>query len=284
VPAVLRRGRRGGLPSFSFPENAAQALGAAVRYGRWLSRPAGTPRRLEGFARDAARAAVQRALAGGRGPEWLEPEDTVAVLRAAGIEVAASAKVHPEEAGAVAERMGYPLVAKAVAPGLVHKSEVGGVMLGLRSCEQVEEAVQDLRARVGAAGFRLEGVLLQREIREGIEAMIGVAGDELFGPLVVVGIGGVLVELVRDAQFSLPPVTDVDAAEMVDRLRLGKLLDGYRGAPPGDRAALVETIQRVSALVESVPEIVEMDLNPLKVLPPGRGVVAVDARIRVAAS
>jgi acyl-CoA synthetase (NDP forming) len=128
----------------------------------------------------------------------------------------------------------------------------------------------------------LESVLLQREVREGIEAMIGVADDELFGPLVVVGIGGVLVELLRDAQFSLPPVTDVDAAEMVDRLRMGRLLDGYRGAPPGDRAALVEAVQRVSALVEAVPELVEMDLNPLKVLPPGRGVVAVDARIRVA--
>jgi acyl-CoA synthetase (NDP forming) len=141
--------------------------------------------------------------------------------------------------------------------------------------------VRRMRERVAEAGYRLEAVVLQREIRGGIEAMVGVTADDVFGPLVVAGIGGVLVELLRDAQFRMPPVTEVDAAEMVDRLRMAKLLDGYRGAPPGDRRALIETIRRVSALVEALPELREMDLNPVKILPPGQGAIAVDARIRV---
>jgi acyl-CoA synthetase (NDP forming) len=124
-------------------------------------------------------------------------------------------------------------------------------------------------------------VQLQRQVSGHIEALVGVVSDPTFGPLIVCGLGGTQVELLRDACFQLPPVTDLDAQEMIDRLRLKVLLDGYRGAPPGDRPALVALIQRVSALVLAVPELREMDLNPVKVLPPGQGVVVVDARVRV---
>jgi acyl-CoA synthetase (NDP forming) len=177
--------------------------------------------------------------------------------------------------------MGYPLVAKAVAPGLLHKSDAGGVVLGLESAASVSAAVKTMGERLQAAGMRLEAVQLQREVRGGIEALVGVVGDPIFGPLVVCGFGGVQVELLRDASFRLPPVTDLDAAEMIDRLRLKPLLDGYRGAPAGDRAALLSLVQGVSALVEAVPELREMDLNPVKVLPPGQGAVVVDARMRI---
>jgi acetate---CoA ligase (ADP-forming) len=281
APPALARGPRGRLPSYSFPENAARALAAAVKYGRWRERPAGTPTVLDRDARAAVREIVERALPDADGARWLEARDVEAVLRAAGIEVAASQIVAPDEAAAAASRMGYPLVAKAVAPGLLHKSDVGGVVLGLESAEAVASAVKTMRERLQVTGVRLEALQLQREIRGGIEALVGVVGDPTFGPLVVCGLGGVQVELLRDVSFRLPPVTDLDAAEMIDRLRLKPLLDGYRGAPPGDRAALASLVQRVSALVEAVPELREMDLNPVKVLSPGQGAIVVDARLRV---
>lgn len=281
APPALATGPRGPLPSYSFPENAAQALAAAVRYGRWRRRPRGTALSLSPFARAAVRAVAERVLAGATEPRWLEPDDVRTLLRAAGIEFAAMEVTAPADAAAAAERLGYPLVAKAIAPGLVHKSDVGGVILGLDSAAAVAAAVETLAARLAAAGYRLAQVLLQREVPGGIEALVGVTTDPTFGPLVVCGLGGVLVELLRDVTHHLTPVTDVDAAEMLARLRTARLLDGYRGSPPGDRAALVGVIQRVSALVEALPELRELDLNPVKVLPPGRGAIAVDARIRL---
>jgi acyl-CoA synthetase (NDP forming) len=132
-----------------------------------------------------------------------------------------------------------------------------------------------------AIGRPLESVLLQRQVSDGIEALVGVTTDPTFGPLVVCGVGGVLVELLRDVEFHLTPVTDVDAREMVSELRAAKLLDGYRGMPAGDRDAFVDVILRVSALVEIAPEIRELDLNPVKLLAPGKGAVVVDARVRL---
>jgi acetyl coenzyme A synthetase (ADP forming)-like protein len=281
APSAIASGPRGKLPSYSFPENAARALAAAVKYGRWRARPRGTVVGLDPAASEKARQVVQRALSGHESARWLEPADVRAVLEAAGIPLVVSAVVAPERAVAAGQAIGYPLVAKAVAPGLLHKSEVGGVILGLDSPAAIAEAVTTLRERVSGAGKELSAVELQREVRGGIEALVGVVGDPTFGPLVVCGLGGVQVELLRDASFRMTPVTDLDATEMIDRLRLKPLLDGYRGAPAADRDALVTLVQRVSALVEAVPELREMDLNPVKVLPAGQGVVAVDARIRV---
>jgi acetyl coenzyme A synthetase (ADP forming)-like protein len=282
APDVLASGPRGRLPSYSFPENAARALAAVERYGRWRGRPRGEQRHLDGSARKAVRDVVERALEGREGPVWLEPAAVEAILSAAGIAMPASRVVPVGEAAAVADQMGYPLVAKAVAPGLLHKSDVGGVILGLEGADQVALAVASVRERMARAGHTLQEVILQREVRGGIEALVGVVADPTFGPLLVCGLGGVQVELLRDASFRLPPVSDLDAAEMIDRLRLRALLDGYRGAPPGDRGALVDLLQRVSALVEAMPELRELDLNPVKILPPGRGALAVDARLCLA--
>ncbi|HZP42332.1 MAG TPA: GNAT family N-acetyltransferase [Candidatus Binatia bacterium] len=281
APAVLSTGPRGPIPSYSFPENAALALAAAERYARWRRRPAGEVVTLAPFAVSAVRAVVARVLAGATGPLWLEPDDVKTLLRAAGIDFAASEIAAPAEAVATAERLGYPLVAKAIAPGLVHKTDVGGVVLGLRSADAVAEAVRALETRLRAHGFPLTGVLLQREIAGGVEALVGVTTDPTFGPLLVCGLGGVLVELVRDVAYRLVPVSDVDAAEMLAKLKSAPLLDGYRGMPPADRAALVRLVQRLSALVEVVPELRELDLNPVKVLAPGSGAIVVDARMRI---
>ena len=281
APPALGCGPRGQLPSYSFPENAAMALAAAERYGRWRERLRGTPFTLDRFAQATIRAVVDRVLASSDGPQWLQPADLAIVLCAAGIDFAAAEQTSVADAVATAERMGYPLVAKAIAPGILHKSDVGGVILDLESAEQVKDAVGTLVARIQALGTPLEGILLQRQVRGGIEALVGVTSDPTFGPLVVCGLGGVLVELLRDVAFRLPPVTDSDAIEMIGRLRADKLLDGYRGAPRGDREALASVLMRVSALIEVVPELRELDLNPVKVLPPGQGAIVVDGRMRI---
>ena len=281
APALLGSGPRGAIPSYSFPENAAEALAAAVRWGRWRQRAPGVPLSLGRFPRDAIRAVVERVLAGADGPVWLEPEDLATVLRAAGIEFAEIVRTTREGAVAAAHRIGYPLVAKAIAPELLRKRDVDGVELGIETPEALAVAVERLGARLDAAGYRLDGVLLQRQVLGGIEALVGVTGDPTFGPLVVCGLGGVLVELLRDVSCRPPPVTDLDAEEMLSKLRAARLLAGYRGAPPGDRPALVSVIQRVSALVEVVPELRELDLNPVKVLEPGRGAIVVEGRMRI---
>jgi acetyl coenzyme A synthetase (ADP forming)-like protein len=281
APAILAGGPRGLLPSYSYPENAARALGAVVRHGRWRSRPRGSALTLEAHAEARIRATIARVLEGAEGPRWLSPTDLAEVLTAAEISLVPSELASLDAVEAAAERLGYPLVAKAVAPGLIHKSDIGGVILGLESSAAVGTAAETLVERVQRAGAKLEAVLLQREIRGGIEALVGVTSDPTFGPLVVVGLGGVLVELLRDAAFRLPPVTDLDAEEMLASLRSARLLDGYRGASPGDRRALTSVLMRVSALLEVAPEILELDLNPVKVLEPGKGAVVLDARMLV---
>jgi acetyl coenzyme A synthetase (ADP forming)-like protein len=281
APPILSGGPRGHLPSYSFPENAAMALAKAERYGRWCQRPRGVPLGIDRFKQGTIRAVIDRLIAQTPGPQWLQTEDIATLLRAAEIDFAAAELTTPAEAVATAERMGYPLVAKAIAPDLVHKSDVGGVIMGLESAAAVQAAADTLVERMRAVGAQLDGILLQREVRGGIEALVGVTTDPTFGPLVVCGLGGVLVEVLRDVSFRLTPVTDIAAEDMIAKLRASKLLDGYRGAPPGDREALAMVIMRISALVEVVPEIRELDLNPVKVLEPGKGAIVVDGRIRI---
>jgi acetyl coenzyme A synthetase (ADP forming)-like protein len=284
APALLGAGPRGRLPSYGFPENAALALAAAERYGRWRQRPSGVPLMLTPFGKSAIRAVIDRVLTDAAAPCWLETNDVATVLRAAGIALAAGEETSLADAEAVAERIGYPLVAKVMHADILQKSDAGGAITGLDSAAAVRAAVLTLAGRMAASGRTLERVLLQREVRGGIEALIGVTSDPRFGPLLVLGYGGVLVELLRDVSCRLLPVTDVDAAEMIAKLRASALLDGYRGTPPGDRAALASALMRVSALAEIVPELRELDLDPVKVLAPGHGVVVLDARVRIAPS
>jgi acyl-CoA synthetase (NDP forming) len=242
----------------------------------------GTPWQLSSFAHDAVRAVIDRVLTTAEGPQWVAPADLATILRAVDIECVVSEQTTVDHAVATAERLGYPLVAKIVSPDVVHKTDVGGVIMGLQTVAQVAQAVDTLGERMQRCGARLDGILLQREVPGGIEALIGVTTDPLFGPLVVCGLGGTLVEVVRDVVFRLPPVTDLDAQEMLRILRTSVLLDGYRGAPPGDREAFIGVVMRVSALVDSIPELQELDLNPVKVLPPQQGAVVVDGRMRIA--
>jgi acetyl coenzyme A synthetase (ADP forming)-like protein len=286
TPEVLSRGPRGRIPSYSFPENAALALAAAVRHGAWLRRPAGAARVLSPPRAEEIRARVRGWSERNPDGGWVGLDDAVAILGAAGLRVAPhrSVPAEPAAAAAAADELGYPVVLKAVGPALLHKTDAGGVALGLADAAAVRAAAGAMRVRLGAAGLALTGFVVQRQIAAGVEALVGVTSDPSLGPLVVAGIGGVAVELYKDVAFRLTPVTDIDAVEMLDQLRGRAVLDGFRGAPAADRGALVEVILAISALADAVPELAELDLNPVIVHAPGGGATVVDARMRLRGS
>jgi acyl-CoA synthetase (NDP forming) len=177
APPALSTGPRGKLPSYTFPENAAQALAASVRYRRWRERPQGTPFTLSPFAHSAVRAVIDRVLTNAKDPLWLAQAELVTVLRAVGMECAVAEQTTPADAVATAARLGYPLVAKAISPDVLHKSDVGGVIMGLDSADAVAAAVNTLVDRLQRVGARLDGMLLQREVSGGLEALVGVTTD-----------------------------------------------------------------------------------------------------------
>jgi acetyl coenzyme A synthetase (ADP forming)-like protein len=266
------------VPSFSFPEQAAIAVARAAAYGRWRSRPEGTLPRFDDIRRDEAYAVIAGAL--GRGGGWLTAEELDELLGCYGLPVARSARAaRPEEAGAAAARLGAPVALKALGPDIVHKTDVGGVRLGLNGQEEAAAAAEEMARRIRDAGLTLEGFLVQEMVTGGVEMLVGVAQDPLFGPVVACSAGGTAAELLRDVSVRIAPITDLDASEMVRSLKTFPLLDGYRGAPKADVAALEEVILRISAMVDAHPSIAEMDCNPVMVLP--YRAVIVDARVRV---
>jgi acyl-CoA synthetase (NDP forming) len=265
------------LPVFAFPENAARGLARAVEYGEWRERPEGTVPVFD-VRTDEAAAVVAAALAAGAA--WLPPEPLSALLDCYGIARAAEAAVHSvEEAGRVAAAMGAPVALKALVPGIIHKTEAGAVALGLSGRDEVSSVAERMHRALSEAGHPPDGFLVQSMIEGGVEMLVGVVHDPVFGPVVACGAGGTAAELLKDVAVRITPITDVDAREMVRSLATFPLLDGYRGAPKTDVAALQELLLRVGAMVEAHPEVAEMDLNPVKVLE--RGLVVVDARIRL---
>ncbi len=280
VPEALRTLEGGGVPSYRYPEAAVRALARAGKYQAWRSREEVPAPELAGIDSRRGRAAVAESQDDG----WLRDQGVRDLLEAYGIFHVETRPVRSEEeAVAVAERLGYPLAMKVVAEGILHKSDVRGVRLGLRDGAQVRAAFRALAAsleeRGQGAAFR--GALLQPMVRDGVEIAVGTVRDPLFGPLVMVGIGGVNLEVLGDVRFGLPPLSATDVAEMIRSLRGYPLLSGYRGNPPADVEALTELVLRVDRMLTERPEIVEMDLNPVMVLPRGLGCTVVDARVRV---
>jgi len=284
VPPALTSLREGRLPSYAFPESAAIALSRAVRYGTLRRRPEGRVPALERVSAERARAVVARAAAvpGGR---WLDAAEVAELLGAYGIAtLGAALATTADEAAAAAARIGFPVAAKLASSTILHKTEVGGVVLDCEDAVAVRGAFAAIHGRLEAVGraAEMQGVVVQSMAPRGVETFVGVVHDPSFGPLVGFGIGGVQVELWKDVVFRVHPLTDVDAREMLDQIRGRALLDGFRGAPPADRDALADTLLRVSRMVGDLPELADVDLNPLVAREPGQGVVAVDARIRVA--
>lgn len=275
---VLRRGEVH-VPVYPYPESAARALAAGANYARWRERPEGTYPKYSDVDRVDAEATTRGALGRlGTNGGWLTDDEVQNMLRAYGIPTARTAVALTEDdAVAQANRIGGPVVLKVVAPSILHKSDVGGVVLDVAGEAAVRSAFQ---AATGVSGDA-DGVLVQEYIEGGHEVIVGMTEDPLFGPLVVFGLGGIFVELMQDVTFRINPLSDVEAREMIREVRAARLLLGYRGAPGGDLQAVEDLLLRVSGLVENTPEITEIDLNPVKVLGPGKGVCVVDARIRI---
>lgn len=278
VPEAVRSLRDGRYPSYAFPESAAAALARAARYGRWLATPDGEVPTLASIDTERAK----RALAASPESRWLTPAEVREVLGAYGIRTPReTVTTTVDEAVAAAEAFDAPVALKLISDTITHKSDVGGVALGLRGGAAVRAAWEAMTRRLDALGRvgEMRGALVQEMAPAGVETFVGATRDAVFGPLVGFGLGGVQVELWKDVVFRVSPLRDRDAAEMLDQIRAKALLEGFRGSAPVDRAALIDVILRVSRLVEELHEVVEIDLNPVVALP--RGAVVVDARIRI---
>jgi acetate---CoA ligase (ADP-forming) len=272
--ARLRQASRP-IPCFSYPENAVRALAHAATYAQWRARPVGKAVMLEGTDPNEARRLVARDS--GAGSAWLTGTSADAVLAAYGIPVVPSARADDEDQAAdTARHLGFPVALKAWGPDLVHKSEHGGVRLGLTDANEVRVAYREMGQRIGPA--MVAGVV-QKMIAGGVETIVGFVQDRAFGPQVVFGLGGTAVEILGDSVSRLAPLTDVDAREMVLGLRASALLTGFRGSPPADVDALVDVVLRMGKLAEDLPEIAEADCNPVIATP--EGALVVDARLHI---
>ncbi len=268
---------QGKIPAYGYPEAAAGALARAAAYGQWRSAPHTLVPGFGDVDVAEARAQVRAFLAQSPDGGWLPSGDCAALLRVYGIPLVATAGAHTEDdAVAAAAAAGYPVVLKAEVPGLVHKTDAGAVVLDVRGEDAVRAGYRRLASQFGT---RLSRVLVQPMITGGTEVIVGVEDDQMFGPLVVFGLGGVATEVLADHAARLAPLTEADAGTLINSIRSAPLLHGHRGAPAADLAALRDVLMRVSRLADDLPEITELDLNPVIARPDG--VVAVDARIKV---
>ena len=260
------------IPSYVFPEAAARVLSKAVTYAEWRAQPIGMVPEFDDLDLPLARTICKAAL-DQRGNGWLNAEETRVALGALRLPLAAGGVARSaDEAVELARRVGFPVAVKLASHQLVHKTEVGGVHLNLADADAVRRAFAAIRDRLEADNnlAAMEGVVVQPMLTGCVEVMIGMTEDPQFGPLIAFGLGGIHVEILGDVCFRVAPLTDRDAHEMVRSIRGFRLLQGYRGHPPADVDALQEVLLRTSRLVEEVPEISELDMNPVFALRPGK--------------
>ncbi|MEA1958345.1 MAG: bifunctional GNAT family N-acetyltransferase/acetate--CoA ligase family protein, partial [Chloroflexota bacterium] len=274
------------VPSFAFPESAALSLARAYEYREWLKRPKGRVPAMYDIDKHRAAAIVESAMGKNKDRPFLMDTHSMSdLLECYGIKVVQSMDAAtPEEAASLAGKVGFPVVLKLLSDTIIHKTDVGGVALDLRNQAEVKRAFDDIRGRLESLGRSsdMRGVTVQKMVRGGVELIVGVTQDPSFGPLILFGMGGVYTELFKDVAFRIHPLTDVDAEEMVRSVNAYKLLKGWRGSPAGDVKAIEGLLLRVSEMIEDVPQIAELDLNPVKVMEKGRGYVIVDARLMLA--
>jgi len=284
----LNQKQPGHMALYHFPEPAVYALATMERHRHWRERPVGEVRQFPA-EREAARQLLEAARA--RGEVHLSTPDAFRLLECYGIPVARSAVAASiDELEIQAKQVRFPAVLKAIAPGLVHKTEAGGVAVDIRTLDELLTAARRMSEAVSAHAVAAEGAtpssiptgfLLQEYMRGGREVIVGMTQDPNFGPLLMFGLGGIYVETVKDVTFRVPPLTDVDAREMIRQIRGYRLLEGVRGEPPIDFEALAVILERFSQMVGDLPQMAEVEVNPLMVFPAAADFCAVDARVRL---
>ncbi len=271
--------REAGVPNYPFPEGAVRTLAAMASFQHWRSLEPGRAVRYD-VDRARARDVIHRTRQADR--QWLASADVTELLAAYGIDMAPSRQVDtPEQAIAFADEVGYPVVLKLDATEVVHKSDVGGVKVDLRSAGEIKGAFWDLKESLARQGIQTTRYLVQKMVSGGRETIIGAVQDAHVGHLIMFGLGGVFVELMRDVAFRVHPITDADAKRIIHEIKGWPLLSGHRGSEPVALDRLEEVLLRVSQLIDDFPEIAEMEINPFMARPTDKPSLAVDARIRL---
>ncbi len=269
------------IPNYHYPERAVAAFEALVKYEQWCNAPEKKVKKFK-VNKKVVEKAFARALKEGR--RSLGEADTRDIISAYGFNIPSNI-LAPTAAEAVkaAETVGFPVVMKVASREILHKSDIGGVKVGVASSEEVERTFLDItgRARRLMPEARIQGVMVQEMVSGGKEVILGMTKDPQFGAMLMFGLGGIYVEVLKDVTFRIAPITKDDAHEMVTGIRSYALLSGVRGEKPVDIRAIEDGLMRLSQLVTDFPEIVELDINPLAVFPKGRDAIAIDARLTI---
>jgi len=264
------------IPIYTFPESAAKAMSAMVRYRKWIDKPEGkfvefkvNKAEVKKILDDAAKS-KKKIIVG---------DEALNIINAYGVEIARSAKAKTQKDAIKAlTELNFPLVMKIDDPTIAHKTDVGGVATDLRDQDEVIEALKDMKSKFSGSKRGFAGVVLQEMIKGGVETIIGLNYDPSFGPLMMFGLGGIYVEIMKDVAFKIHPLTDFDAKEMIQSIKGYPLLTGFRGAAAVDIKVLEETLLRISQLISDFPVFESFDINPFIVTTKGEKSRAVDAR------
>jgi len=273
------------VPYYLFPEEAATALTNAVKYHDLKTKDTGSIPVFKDIEREKSHQLINDILTSSpQRPIWIDNRSMNELFKCYGIHFAETlVAATPEETAEIALKTGFPVVVKLNSATITHKTDVDGVILDIKTPEEVKNAFNQIRSNLAKIGREneMQGVTVQRQISDGVEVIVGVTEDRMLGHVVMFGLGGIYAELIKDTAIRLHPLTDLNARELINSVKMSQLLKGYRGMPPYDTKALEELLLRISAMVEDIPQITEMDLNPVKVQPDGRGYWVVDARIMI---
>jgi acetyltransferase len=282
IAHAARLFRQSHIPDYRFPERAASVLRVLYERSKQLERHVSAPTSFSDVNPEAVQACLEQAEVGREG--FISAACAHAVVEAYGLPTLAHQIVDdPEEALKAAQTFGYPVVLKLDSPDLTHKSDLGVLALGLTTPAEVRDAYQRIlqRANESIPNVHIEGLMVQPELHGGQEVIVGFVRDEQFGPMLMFGTGGVEVEALQDVAFELAPLSREEAEAMIERTLAGRKLRGFRSSAPADRETVIDVLLRMSQLALNHPEIQELEINPLRVMPHGEGAFALDVRLRL---